>query len=235
MKTVFTLLCTMAFFVSAEVKSQEATEPPPEVSLDGLELVDKTRHREFYRAPAVDWSVYEEVLIDEASVTFRKNWLRDQNRYQTNRIRSEDMERIQSDMARMFNKALSDELTANGGYRLAEAPGENVLRITPHIVDLDVYAPDPRSAPGIQRSYTETAGRMSLELNLLDSQTGKPVAVFNDQREAPRRGYIQWANTVSNNQEFRIMLKAWARDLREGLEEVRKQSANAYPSEEEKS
>ncbi len=222
MKTLFTVVFTLVFVAAGDVWSQEA-DAPAEISLDGLELVEKTRRQEIYRAPGVDWTVYEEVLIDEATVTFRDNWLRDQNRYQTNRIRSEDMERIQSDMARMLKKAFSDELVEKGGYRLAAGPGVNVLRIAPHIVDLDVYAPDPRSAPGIQRSYAETVGRMTLKLKLFDSNSGDPVAAFIDEREAPRRGYLQWANTVSNNQEFRIMFKAWARELREDLERVRSQ------------
>jgi len=222
MKTLFTAVFTLVLVAAGDAWSQES-DAAAEVSLDGLELLEKTRWQEIYRAPGVDWSVYEEVLIDETSVAFRKDWLRDQNRYQANRIRSEDMERISADMARMSNKALSEELTDKGGYRLAEAPGKNVLRITPHIVDLDVYAPDPRSAPGIQRSYAETVGRMKLKLNLFDAHSGDLVAVFNSEREAPRRGYLQWANTVSNNQEFRIMLKAWARDLREGLEKISSQ------------
>ena len=95
-----------------------------------------------------------------------------------------------------------------------------MLRISPHIVDLDVYAPDPRSAPGIQRSYAETAGRMTLKLQLYDSGTGDLIAVGSEHREAPRRGYMQWANTVSNTQQFRQMMQSWARDLREGLQEL---------------
>ena len=95
-----------------------------------------------------------------------------------------------------------------------------VLAHRSHIVDLDVYAPDSRYQPGIQQSYVESAGRMTLKLHLYDSVTGDLLAVFSERREAPRRGYMQWANSVSNTREFRLMMQSWARELRQGLQEA---------------
>jgi hypothetical protein len=189
--------------------------------MDGLERVETTRHKEIYRAPGIDWSLYEKVQIDEATVAFRRNWQRDQNRYQPNKIRSKDIERISENMVELFDDVFSKELSERGGYEITGGPGENVLRISPHIVDLDVYAPDPRYQAGMQRSYVHTAGRMTLKLHLYDSHTGDLIAVFSDHREAPWRGYVQWANTVSNTREFRWLLQSWASDLLEGLEEAK--------------
>ncbi len=215
-----TLIISLLALAAPMVAWSEAEPEPPEVSLDGLELVEENRRRELYRAPGVDWSIYEKIQIDEATVAFKKNWLRDQNRYQSNRIRKEDMERIRSGMVELFDEVFSRELTENGGYELTEEGGENVLRITPYIVDLNVYSPDPRSAPGIQRSYAEAAGRMTLKLHMYDSYTGDFVAVFSENRETMRRGYVQWTNTVTNRKEFRLLLQSWARELREGLQEA---------------
>lgn len=220
MKRLITLLAMCALATPVAVWSQ-AEAPAPEVSLDGLELVEKTRHSEIYRAPGVDWSIYDEIQIEEATVAFRRNWQRDQNRYQPNRIRSKDMQRISDGMVELFDDVFSKELSEKGGYEITDDPGENVLRISPHIVDLDVYAPDPRYQAGIQRSYVQTAGRMTLKLHLYDSYTGDLITVFSDHREAPWRGYIQWANTVTNTKEFRWLLQSWASDLREGLEEAK--------------
>lgn len=220
MKRVISLLVLLALATPATAWSQE--EPvPPEVSLDGLEQVEKTRHKEIYKAPGVDWSVYEKIQIDDATVAFRRNWQRDQNRYQSQKIRASDMDRIRNDMADLFDEVFSKELSENGGYEITDQGGENVLRISPYIVDLDVYAPDPRHAPGIQRSYVESVGRMTLKLHIYDSFTGDLIAIASDSREAPRRGYLQWATTVTNTTEFRNMLRSWARDLREGLEEAK--------------
>ena len=65
---------------------------------------------------------------------------------------------------------------------------------------------------------------MTLKLHLYDSVTGDLLAVASEHKEAPRRGYLQWANTVTNTAEFRMMLEGWARDLREGLENARSNS-----------
>ena len=222
MKRVITLLAIIALALPVTAWSKQNEPVPPEVSLDGLELVEEGRRKEIYRAPGVDWSIYDKVQIDEATVAFKKNWLRDQNRYQTNRIRSEDMERIRGGMVELFDEVFSKELSENGGYELTEESGENVLRITPYIVDLNVYSPDPRSAPGIQRSYAEAAGRMTLKLHMYDSHTGDLIAVFSENRETMRRGYVQWTNTVTNTKEFRLLLQSWARELREGLQEAQK-------------
>lgn len=220
MKRLMTMVALLALYSPMTVWSQ-AEVPPPEVSMDGLELVEKTRHKEIYRAPGVDWSIYDKIQIDEATVAFRRNWQRDQNRYQPNKIRSRDIERISEGMVELFDDVFSKELSEQGGYEITDGPGENVLRISPHVVDLDVYAPDPRYQAGMQRSYVQTAGRMTLKLHLYDSYTGDLIAVFSDHREALWRGYFQWANTITNTREFRWLLQSWAADLREGLEEAK--------------
>lgn len=223
MKRSITLLAILTLALPATAWSQ-AEALAPEVALDGLEQVEKTRHKEVYVAPGVDWGSYDAVIIDEATVAFRRNWQRDQNRAQPNRIRTSDMDRIRSSMSNLFDDVFSGELSDKGGYEIATGASQNVLRISPHILDLDLYAPDPRSAPGIQRSYVETAGSMTLKLHLYDSVTGDLLAVASEHKESPRRGYLQWANTVTNTAEFRMMLEGWARDLREGLENARSNS-----------
>jgi hypothetical protein len=193
---------------------------PPEVSLDGLEQIEKTRRKEVYREPGVDWSVYEAIQLETATVAFRKNWLRDQNRGNASRMREQDAERIREETSRLFGEVFSKELTEEGGYTLVAKPDDNVLQIVPYIVDLDVYAPDPRYQPGIQRNFVDSAGRMTLKLHVYDSVTGDLLAVFSERREAPYRGYMQWANSVSNTRQFRLMMQSWARELREGLQEA---------------
>lgn len=220
MKQYIALIAALALGLPLAAWSQPESETP-EVSLDGLELIEKSRHKAVYVAPGVDWSVYDAILIDEATVAFRKNWQRDQNRHSSKRISASDMDDMRARMATTFDKAFTKELIEKGAYELAEGPGDNVLRIRPHIMDLDVYAPDSRYAAGIQRSYTETAGRMMLKLELYDSATGDLLAVASDRREAPRKGYYQWANTVSNTAEFRRMLEDWAKELRKGLEDAK--------------
>lgn len=199
----------------------QADDPAPDVSMEGLELVEKDRRGEIYADPDADWSGYSRIQLDEATVAFRKNWQRDQNRSQPFKIKTEDMERIKSELSVLFGEVFAEELTQNGGYEISDESAEDVLRITPRIVDLDVYAPDTRSSPGRTMSYTEQAGRMTLQLDIFDSVTGDMIAKTSDRQEAPRRGYMQWTTSVTNRAEARRMIERWAREFRERLDQAR--------------
>ena len=211
------LLAALAF--AGAVVAEDNTTPD---TLEDLRLVDKTRDSEIYADPSVDWSVYSEILLDPATVAFRKNWERDQNRMNSFKIRASDMERIRSELARLFDDVFSRELTEKGGYVLASQAGDNVLQITPAIIDLDVYAPDSRSQPGITRSYTKQAGRMTLRLEMYDSVTGALIATARDRQQAPYRGYMEWTTSVTNRRDAKQMLERWAEELRKGLDRARR-------------
>jgi len=215
------MLLASVLMLAAPLAAFAGDDDPREVALDGMQQIDKSRRGAIYADPGIDWSSYEQIRLDPATVAFRKNWLRDQNRYQANRIRTRDVERIKETMARTFDTVFREELSGDDGYTLTEENGDNVLRITPHIEDLDLYAPDPRSAPGIQRSYAESMGRMTLRLDFYDSVTGDLIATASENREAPRRGYLQWSNSVTNTKEARLMFQGWAKRLRERLDEAR--------------
>jgi hypothetical protein len=207
--------------LSAPGARVQADDPAPDVSMEGLKLVEKDRRGEIYADPDTDWSVYSRIQLDEATVAFRKNWQRDQNRSQPFKVRTEDMERIKSELSTLFGEVFAEELKQNGGYELSVESAEDVMRITPRIVDLDVYAPDTRSSPGRTMSYTEQAGRMTLQLDIFDSVTGDMIAKTSDRQEAPRRGYMQWTTSVTNRAEARRMIERWAREFRERLDQAR--------------
>ena len=62
---------------------------------------------------------------------------------------------------------------------------------------------------------------MTLKLEIYDSVTGDLIATASDRRESPRRGYLQWTTSVTNNAEARRMLQRWAVSLVERLDEAR--------------
>jgi len=218
-------LILMIFAACVASPSIRAESDPPQMSLDGLELVEKDSRGEIYAAPDIDWSVYTEIQLESATVAFRKNWQRDQNSYPNNfKVKASDMERIKTELSELFNEVFVKELTDEGDYRMAAESGDNVLRISPQIVDLDVYAPDTPQA-GMQRSYTRQAGRMTLKLELYDSVTGALIATASDRQEDPYRNYMQWTNSVTNRVAAKRMLERWATDLRKRLDEARSSSA----------
>jgi len=216
-KTLFVSVVSVALMGLPALSMAE--DAAPDISTDGMQLVDKDSRGEIYADPGVDWSVYSKIMLDDASVAFRKNWQRDQNRNRASRVSTADMEKIKSSLATLFDEVFIKELQDNGGFEIVQAAGEDVLRITPHIVDLDVYAPDTRSSMN-SRSYTDSSGRMTLKLELRDSETGDLIAAASDRRESPYRGYAQWTTSVSNKADARRMLQKWAVGLRERLTEA---------------
>ncbi|MEE4294959.1 MAG: DUF3313 family protein [Xanthomonadales bacterium] len=196
-----------------------AEDEAPELNADGLQLVEKDSRGAIYADPDADWSQFSKVMLDEATVAFRRNWERDLSRGSVNRVRSSDIERIKTGLAELFNEVFATELGEKGGYEIVDTAGPDVLRIAPHIIDLDIYAPDLSSSMN-SRSYVRSAGRMTLKLQLIDSETGDLIAEASDRRQAPDRGYAQWANRVSNTAEARNMLKSWAKALRVRLNEA---------------
>ena len=96
--------------------------------------------------------------------------------------------------------------------------GNKAMRISPQIVDLDVYAPSTKN-PYVERDFTTQAGRMTLQLEIYDSVTGKLLGTASNRQEARHRGSMQWTTSVSNSADARRMLKRWAKELRKGLSE----------------
>ena len=52
----------------------------PKVSDDGLALVEGTQVGAAYVQPGADFTQYQRVAITDVEVSFKKNWMRDQNR-----------------------------------------------------------------------------------------------------------------------------------------------------------
>lgn len=217
-KSCFTIGLTA--LLMAFLPQNDLSAANPETSEDGLQLVEKSHNGSLYADPNVDWSSYSQIRLLDATVAFRKNWQRDQNRGDPFKVRTEDMENIKQFLAELFDEVFSEELTINGGYQISAQSGDSVLTIEPAIVDLDVVAPDTQRA-GINHQYTDSAGEMTLQLRLLDSVSGDLLAKSSDRREDPRRNYLQWTTSVTNQAEARRIMRSWAQDLRARLDQAR--------------
>ena len=215
-----TLLYTLPPVLLLAAPALPADESDAAAALaEKLQLVEKDRNGATYAQPGVDWSAYDKILIEDATVAFRKNWQRDQNRGRralSERVSTSDVERIKSDLVALFDEVFAEEMAAGGRWEIVDAAGPDVLRIKPEIVDLDVYAPDVQSS-SYTRSYTDSSGSMTLKLGLFDSETGDLLAATSDRRQSPYRGYLQWTNSVSNKGDARRIVQQWARDLDQRL------------------
>ena len=197
-----------------------AESSAPEQSMDNLELVKKTLHGEFHLDTGADWNRLTGIQLEKATVEFRKHWARDQRNRNGNRPTEENMGRIKSDLSELLGEVFREELSTNDGFTMSDVSGENVMRITPRITNLNIYAPD-RMRDHIGSSFTDSNGSMTLELEVYDSVSGTLLARMVDSREDPQKGYIEWTTSVTNRRAARFMFIRWADKLRDLLIEAR--------------
>jgi len=218
-----TLMITALVALAGPVTAQDAA---PEFTPDGLQLIDDTNLALVYAEPGADMRQYDKIFLDTPYVAFKKNWQREQNRqWQNKRVSAADMERIKTELAALFMDVFAKTL-GDGGYQLVNEAGDDVLLIKPAIINLDVVAPDI-NAPGITHSYSETAGEMTLYMELYDSVTGDLIARALDRKRDRFTGYFQWRNKVSNRAAANRILQVWAGVLKEGLDDAGVTSARA--------
>lgn len=204
-----------------------AKDDPPQTTTDGLELVKQTKHRLVYLLPEADISQYTDVSILDCYVAFKKNWERDYNRGAGHnlqrRVDDHDMDRIKQRLAEEFKKIFIEELTKEGKHNVVDHVGPEVLVLRPAIVDLDVTSPDmSMSTAGRSRSYSASAGSMTLYLELYDSVSSAILAkVMDGEADRAAGGFAMQANRVTNTAAADRILRSWARELAEHLGEVK--------------
>ena len=225
LSTTTVLLATACITLLSACSTSGGGEPS--VTHDGLTLVPKSRFQDVYMKPGADLSVYSELGMEPCKVSFKANWMRDQNtsrRSPSNRVREEDVDKIKDALGEACSEQFREALLDEPAYNLVDEfdNGENVLVLRPAIIDLDINAPDLNS-PGRANSYTTSAGEMTLYLELADATTNETLARIVDKRRGMDTQRLQWTNSVSNKAEMERILRRWAKLLREGLDEVRSQ------------
>lgn len=186
---------------------------------DGLVRQPNTRLNAVFVKPDAQIVAYRSVMLDPVQVSFDSNW--DPNRgtrSMSARLNSDDIAAIKSDLAELFREIFRDEL-ARGGYQLVDQPGPETLRVTPAIINLFINAPDT-SAAGRTRTYTADSGRMTLVVELRDSETGTLLARAVDTQTGRNAGMWTITNRVTNTADARRAIGVWASALRRGLDEL---------------
>jgi uncharacterized protein DUF3313 len=201
-----------------------AKEPPPQVSSDGLELKKQTDQRLVYLKPGAEFSQYKRVAILDCHVEFSKSWLREYNSSQrdpSRRIKDSDLERAKTELSAQFKKVFTEELQKNGGYQVVDTAAPDVLVLRPALINIQVSAPD-LMAPGRSITYAQSAGQMTLYLELWDSASNTILARVMDARVDPQM-YGQRSSVVSNRAAAERILESWAVDLHSALDAARGQ------------
>jgi hypothetical protein len=188
----------------------------PSSPFPGLELVPSKNIGILYRRPDVDTSAYSKIMIGEPVVEFSKNW--NPRNYGTFGLSATQLKKIRVDLAAMAKSTFAQVLS-DGGYAIVTDAADDVLEITPNIVNVFINAPAVQG-PGRSKTYTMDAGSATLALQLNDAITGTLLAVAFDQRRSGS-STMQWATSVSNRAAASDMLKGWAEQLKREFDAVR--------------
>lgn len=201
--------------------SMNTTDAAP-VSPEGMDLVKNTRSTIAYTKADVDWSQYSKVYVKPSVVAFKDDWQKIYNRDHrgtSGKIRDEDMLKIKQGVAKLFDETFTTEFMKDSKFTLADKIEPNTLVMTPAIINLNVNAPDIPTA-GMVRTYVDTAGSATLYLEIHDAVSGEIIARIMDAQEASDKGFYQWANRVTNRRDAMLVMKGWAKALREKFDEA---------------
>jgi hypothetical protein len=192
---------------------------------DGLQLVKRAGLDLVYVKPGATLKDYRRVMIDPLQVSFDKNWDPEGDSAITKIRGRVDPEKIKTELAELYEETSKKEIE-KGNYPVVDMPGDDVLRLTPAIVNLYINAPD-RMDPGRTYTYVVDAGSMTLVAELRDSSTNTLLARVIDKQEGSDFGYMQIANSVTNSAEARRIVAKWADQLRDALDRAQKETDGA--------
>lgn len=208
------VLATALLMVPAMAASKADLETA--LSHDGLAKITVKGVDLAFVRPGVTFAGYNKVKLDPIEVAFSKNW--NPKRTGSNfRLNATERENIRAGLAKVVNDEFVKELTDKSSYKVVTDSGEDVLRVKVNVINVYVNAPDTMSA-GRSRTYTVSAGEMTLFMELYDSETGQVLARVVDRRESRNAGMLQLSTSVTNIREAQDIASGWARILRNGLD-----------------
>jgi len=198
--------------------SASARDKAPPAIIDGLHLVPDTQLGLVYAEPNADLSVYDNLLLLDAQVAFKKNWRRDINQNKPYHVTADEMQKIKANVSALFREIFTRELQS-AGFVLVSQLSPDTMIIRPAILDLNVNSPDIPSTRNT-RNITESAGDMTLFLELRDSITGDVLVKAMDFQFDRSNITTFMLDRTRNERAARQLLTNWAQVLVNGLQET---------------
>ena len=203
----------------------------------GLEALVKARFKTLRRPlPAARCRLrgYTKVMLDPAPVAFAKGWSRDINQTMDlmRRTSTEEAEQIAEQASSGFGGVFA-RVFRHAGYEVVTAPGADVLRLSPRVVNFSITAPENLTTSPRTRVYASDAGEATLVLEFHDSTSGTLLGRAVDRSIAGDRGNFggsaRWRirnqiSTVSNRADFEVLFATWAAGSVKSFEDLKAQS-----------
>lgn len=217
-RTVRQSAVLVALLLLTSVSAAQKKELEEALSYDGLQQIKVKGIDMAYARPGATLSGYTKVMIAPVTVAFRKDWNPDAPGTRR-KLTTNEQEKIRTGVSKIVYDAFAEELK-KGGYSVVTVPGPDVLDVRAAIINLYVTAPDVMT-PGRSRTYTVSAGEMTLVAELSDSETGEILARVLDRHQARNTGTFTMSSSVSNTSEARSAASSWARILRTSLDQAK--------------
>jgi len=190
------------------------------VTPDGLHLVKWEPFAVTFVKPGADLQRYDKVLVQEVTVSYKTPPRKDrfeQGGMDPNYALPDSAVRS---LKQYFHKAFVDALGQSQDFEVTDAPGPDVLRISGHIVNLEISVPPLMDQDLDDTDYTNSSGQMTLVLDARDSQSGEAlVRVGQTESIQMTDGGFYQSDPVTNSMAVQQMLQTWANDLRRELDQ----------------
>jgi hypothetical protein len=193
----------------------EPSKPPPELTWDGLALVEREGLDQVYLRPGANLSQYKRVILRDANVSFDQNWKPFAERKDGGG--KVDPNAIRKEVEETFREITVRELQ-KGSYEIVTLPDDDVLRVVPSITDLSVTFPDPAVSSG--GSAVVDLGHMTLVAELRDSTTNTALARVIDRMEQSSADRLELGSSTPNRAAAERIMTKWAVALREALDKA---------------
>jgi hypothetical protein len=142
---------------------------------DGLHRA-RSRYGIIFLKPAANFHSYDAAIVDRVTVAYKQDTALEAARKDGRFLDSEeDLGRLRD----LFQGAFENSLSDSQDFVILPEPGRGVLRITGHILNLDVRAP---VLHGSESRFAIDEGEMTLVLDVRDSVSGEALARFADRR-----------------------------------------------------
>jgi hypothetical protein len=186
------------------------------LTADGLRPLLYTHFDRAWARPGLDLSRYQRIWLVSEGITYSEPPERAYGARDDTAIAPLKREELEASLLASLRQAFFGDDT----WKLAEAPGPDVLLLRAALLDVVVEVP-PEPISVRHDVLIRSAGRATIALELLDSDTRQVLVRFADRAEfEPASGRMQ-STAVTNRQEVRRTLEAWAGLARRRLEELR--------------
>ena len=228
------LVLAAAVMIGASVAAAEAGRDAGSANLEVLVKAKSKRFDALYLLPGADFRGYTKVMLDPAPVAFAEDWSRGINQTMDlmRRTTTEEAAQIAEQASTGFGGVFAS-VFRNAGYEVVTAPGADVLRLSPRVVNFFITAPENLTTSPRTRVYASDAGEATLVLEFHDSTTGALLGRAVDRSTAGDRGNFgdrarlrirNRISTVSNRADFEVLFATWAAGSVRSVEDLKAQS-----------